>query len=125
MAVRARVILAALALLAVPAAFAQHQTARDAPCRRTPDAACFLAAAQDANKTLNDTYNRLWKTLASRPKQQAQLQAAQDLWLKTRSADCEAERDISGGGQLAYYACLESETRKRAGELPLLAAMHR
>lgn len=103
-----------------PAAWGQHASAKGNPCPKSSNAAqCFLTAAQDTNTALKDTYKRIWKSLASRPKQQAQLQAANDLWLRTRSADCEGERDIveASTAQAAYYACLEAENRQRTSEL--------
>ena len=90
------------------------------PCPKSSNPAqCFLTAAQDTNTTVTDSYKRIWKSLAARPKQQSQLQAANDLWLRTRSADCEGERDMveSAAAQAAYYACLEAENRQRTAEL--------
>jgi uncharacterized protein YecT (DUF1311 family) len=91
--------------------------AKAANCHGPDAAQCLLAAAKDANSQMNEVYNRLFKALAAKKPQETALQNAQNLWLQFRSADCAAARDVSGGGEVAYYTCIEAETRQRTLQL--------
>ena len=106
-----------------PASMAQHMNAPDGPCsgKGSSGAAtsqCFAEASQEADKRLNDIYNKVLKTLP--PDLQQELQAAELLWIRFRDANCEVEHGLYKGGSAApmvLSACLEAVTRQRAGDL--------
>ena len=106
-----------------PASMAQHMNAPDGPCsgKGSSGAAtsqCFAVAYQEADKRLNDIYNKVLKTLP--PDLQQELQAAELLWIRFRDANCEVEHGLYKGGSAApmvLSACLEAVTRQRAGDL--------
>ena len=104
---------------------AQHMNARDAPCQAVGPAAertrCFFEEAQHADRELNLLYNKIHQILE--PTDQAQLTAAQRLWIQFRDANCGAERGLYAGGSAApmvYQACLEADTRQRTAELNVM-----
>ena len=106
-----------------PASMAQHMNAPDGPCsgKGSSGAAtsqCFAVAYQEADKRLNDIYNKVLKTLS--PDLQQELQAAELLWIRFRDANCEIEHGLYKGGSAApmvLSACLEALTRQRADDL--------
>jgi Lysozyme inhibitor LprI len=65
-----------------------------------------------------EKYDRVRKVLSA--EEQKELQAAQQLWLQFRDANCAAERHLYERGTAApmvYAACMEADTRQRTAEL--------
>ncbi len=106
-----------------PASIAQHMNAPDGPCSGkgssgTATSQCFAMAHREADKRLNDTYEKVLKTLP--PDAQKDLQAAELLWIRFRDANCAVEHGLYKGGSAApmvLSACLEAVTRQRADDL--------
>ena len=115
----AGVAIAMAGIATSPGTMAQHMNASDAP--RCPGAtsnaaigACFETAYRESDRKLNETFQRIVKTMSA--EEQAALQSAQLLWIRFRDANCEAERLLYKGGSAApmvQTACLEAETRHR------------
>jgi uncharacterized protein YecT (DUF1311 family) len=103
-------------------ASAQHMNAPDAPCQgpasNAEATACFISASKAADEQLNKIYARIREVLSA--DEQNDLQAAQDLWLRFRNANCSAERNLYAGGSAApmvYAACTDANTRQRTTDL--------
>jgi uncharacterized protein YecT (DUF1311 family) len=82
---------------------------------------CFIKEAQDADRELNVSYNKILNALA--PADRDKLQIAQRLWVRFRDANCAAERELYDGGSAApmvHAACLAADTRQRTAELNLM-----
>jgi uncharacterized protein YecT (DUF1311 family) len=101
---------------------------KDSPCADivvTADLANCLARARDAaDAQLNAMYKGVRGKLDAAEVQQ--LVTAQRLWIQYRDANCNAERDLYGGGTAtgpAYLACLEAMTRARTKELRVTYAV--
>ncbi|HET9408733.1 MAG TPA: lysozyme inhibitor LprI family protein [Candidatus Sulfotelmatobacter sp.] len=114
-------LLRLLALLATFPCHAQHMNQPDSPCpaRATAELVNCLAKAKDqADGELNALYQKLRKRLD--PADTSRLLETQRVWIKYRDANCQAERELYGGGtgaQPAYLACVEAMTRARTKEL--------
>lgn len=90
---------------------------------------CAAASAAEADKALNAQYRKTKAAAVAFDKQMeggggasavATLTAAQKAWIPFRDSTCEIQRAISGGGSIEptlVAGCLETETRKRTGEL--------
>ena len=75
---------------------------------------CFGASGEQSNAELDRTYRRITSVLDADDRQG--LEQAQRLWLAYRDATCVTERRLwSGdtGGNPAYLACIDDETRHR------------
>jgi uncharacterized protein YecT (DUF1311 family) len=107
---------------------AQHMNEKDSPCAGvgvTVDLVnCFAKARDAADAQLNAVYKSVQGKLDAAEVQQ--LAAAQRLWIQYRDANCDAERDLYGGGTAtgpAYLACLEAMTRARTKQLRVTYAV--
>jgi uncharacterized protein YecT (DUF1311 family) len=82
---------------------------------------CFLVSSKAADKELENRYKLVGEVLS--PEERNDLERAQKLWLKSRDANCSAERNLYGKGTAAptaYYACLYADTWQRTQELKIL-----
>jgi uncharacterized protein YecT (DUF1311 family) len=79
---------------------------------------CFLNQAQCADTELNTTFAAIRKVLSIAD--QEALRTAQWLWLRFSEANCDAERDLYGGGSagpMVCAACIAGDTRQRTAEM--------
>jgi uncharacterized protein YecT (DUF1311 family) len=79
---------------------------------------CAQLSYQNADKTLNQVYQKLLPKLSS-PRRQ-KLITAQQAWIKFRDTNCEFERSGYEGGTIAptiYLSCLEKLTKQRTQQL--------
>jgi len=79
---------------------------------------CTKLSYQNADKKLNQAYQKLLSTLEKPRKQK--LIAAQLAWIKFRDTNCEFERSRYEGGSIAptiYFGCLENTTKLRTQQL--------
>ncbi|BAZ01186.1 hypothetical protein NIES37_51850 [Tolypothrix tenuis PCC 7101] len=79
---------------------------------------CAQISYQNADKKLNQVYQKLVPTLSSSSKKK--LITAQQAWIKFRDASCEFERSQYEGGTIApsiYFGCLEKTTQQRTQQL--------
>ncbi|BAY91505.1 hypothetical protein FDUTEX481_01603 [Tolypothrix sp. PCC 7601] len=79
---------------------------------------CAQISYQNADKKLNQVYQKLVPTLSSSSKRK--LITAQQAWIKFRDASCEFERSQYEGGTIAptiYFGCLEQTTLQRTQQL--------
>lgn len=90
--------------------------AETAPCWKngtTADIAnCFAASGKQSDDELNRLYARIVRVLTAGDR--TKLQKAERLWVAYRDAACTAERDLwdgGTGGNPAYLACVDGETR--------------
>jgi len=95
---------------------AASTASRDALCWKrgtTLDIAnCFAVHGDKSDADLNGLYRRIMSALDADDRQQ--LQKAGRLWVEYRSAACRAERSLwdgGSGGNPAYLACIDDETR--------------
>lgn len=108
--------------LAAPAT-AQHMNARDAACRATAAqadtaAACLSRALASRDSELSALLNRVRPAITG--DELDLLDRAQNAWKEYRSASCEAEYALYGGGSggpAARLACREALTRDRIAQL--------
>jgi uncharacterized protein YecT (DUF1311 family) len=105
-----------------PFCISQHMNAQDAPCRApshtADESACFHAAFEKADATLNKYFRRV--EAAETASDLTNLRNAQALWVKLRDANCKAEYELYEGGSAGptvRFACLEAMTRHRREEL--------
>ena len=117
-----------LSLCWLPSSFAQQMNAQDSPCANiavTSDLVnCNWKAKISSEKKLNALYKEILNKLDQ--DEAKHLTAAQNLWVRYRDANCEAERELYGlgtGRQPAYLACLETMTRERTEELRVTYAL--
>ncbi len=97
---------------------ADSTTSRTSPCWAkggTFDIAdCFSKAGAQSDAELNSLYSKIKRVLD--PKDLHQLQDAERLWIAYRDATCKAEKSLwngGTGGNPAYLACIDDETRHR------------
>ncbi len=79
---------------------------------------CAKLSYQNADKKLNQVYQKLLPTLDKSRKQK--LIIAQQAWVKFRDTNCEFERSANEGGSIAptvYFGCLERTTQQRTKQL--------
>ncbi len=79
---------------------------------------CAKLSYQNADKKLNQVYQKLVPTLSSSSKRK--LITAQQAWIKFRDTSCEFERSQYEGGTIAptiYFGCLEQTTLQRTQQL--------
>lgn len=79
---------------------------------------CAQLSYQNADKKLNEVYQKLLPKLENSRKQK--LIAAQLAWIKFRDTSCEFERSRYEGGSIAptiYFACLEKTAKQRTQQL--------
>jgi uncharacterized protein YecT (DUF1311 family) len=79
---------------------------------------CAQISYQNADKKLNQVYQKLVPTLSSSSKKK--LITAQQAWIKFRDTSCEFERSQYEGGTIAptiYFGCLEKTTQQRTQQL--------
>lgn len=79
---------------------------------------CAQISYQNADKKLNQVYQKLVPTLSSSSKKK--LVTAQQAWIKFRDANCEFETSQYEGGTIAptiYFGCLEQTTQQRTQQL--------
>lgn len=123
-----RVLVAAVLLLAAPAAQAQGRKPMTASERAdktcggsNPEILSCVAGFLDREDA---RLNRAYKAALTRmrPAQQDQLRREQRQWIKARDAECEAELE-GGGGQASIYAtvCVLRLTETRADDLERMA----
>jgi uncharacterized protein YecT (DUF1311 family) len=100
------------------AAYAASTTSQVAACWKQGTtisiANCFAASGKEANDKLNRLYGQIMTVLG--PGDQQRLQNAQRLWVSYRDATCNAEKNLwdgGTGGNPAYLACTDDETRHR------------
>jgi uncharacterized protein YecT (DUF1311 family) len=99
-------------------AVADSTSSRASPCWKEGNtlaiSECLGASGEQSNADLDRTYGRIISVLDAGDRQG--LEQAQRLWLAYRDATCVAERRLwSGGtgGNPAYLACVDDETRHR------------
>jgi uncharacterized protein YecT (DUF1311 family) len=104
---------------------AQEQKKRD-PCEEanksgvTADIVdCSAKKLAEADSELNKTYRLLVSKLGDK-KWEVKLRTAQQAWIKYRDANCDYDREFSGGGSAVtfeYNFCLAEMTSARTKEL--------
>ena len=105
-------------------AAADSTTSRAAPCwakASTFDIVkCFSRAGSQSDLKLNVLYEKIARVLD--PANFGQLQEAERLWIAYRDATCKAEKSLwdgGTGGNPAYVASIDDETRHRLDYLQL------
>lgn len=116
---RTTIPVAALVIAAASAAgeaMAASTASRDAVCWKAGTtvsiANCFAASAKVSDARLNHLYGRIISVLNAGDRRR--LQNAERFWVWYRGAACSAERalwDGGTGGNPAYLACIDDETR--------------
>ena len=99
-------------------AAASSTASRNSPCWKQGNtlaiSACFAASGEQSAAELGRTFGRIISVLDAEDREG--LEQAQRLWLAYRDATCVTERRLwSGGtgGNPAYLACVDDETRHR------------
>jgi uncharacterized protein YecT (DUF1311 family) len=111
----------AVLLAGSPAALCQHLNDKAVPCQHAADARrkqCLLDAGALADKSLNETYQRILAKLSAT--EQDSLRQIERMWVDYRDAVCKAESDLyenEADIQLVFAACAEAETRTHEHEL--------
>lgn len=97
---------------------ADSTTSRASPCwtrGNTLDIVeCFSEAGAQSDAALNSLYGKIIRVLDA--EELRQLQDAERLWIAYRDATCDAEKSLwdgGTGGNPAYLACTDDETRRR------------
>lgn len=100
------------------AAYAASTASKSAACWKqgatVAIANCFAASGKEADADLNRLYGEIMTVLGPSDKQG--LQKAERLWVDYREASCSAEKNLwdgGTGGNPAYLACVDDETRHR------------
>ena len=115
----------ALALVAIAVALggagsakAASTTSRASPCWAKGNTAdivpCVSDAASQSDQDLNRLYAKITRVLER--DNLRQLQTAERAWIAYRDATCKAEKSLwngGTGGNPAYVACMDDETRHR------------
>jgi uncharacterized protein YecT (DUF1311 family) len=101
---------------------------KDSPCANVIVTAELTKCLSDARDTADAKLNSVYKEIRSRLEgaDAKSLTKTQRLWIQYRDANCSAERDLYTGGTAkyaVYFACLESLTRGRTGELQVTYAV--
>ncbi|GAB7552704.1 hypothetical protein NRB_22100 [Novosphingobium sp. 11B] len=99
-------------------ALADSSSSRASPCWSkggTFDIAeCFFKVGAQSDAELNSLYGKITRVLG--PEYLRQLQNSERLWIAYRDATCKAEKSLwdgGTGGNPAYLACIDDETRHR------------
>ncbi len=121
-------LLAAVPCTLLAPARAQHVAEAASPCQNfnvpVELANCLSDARKKSNAKLDEIYGDLRRRLNHADGER--LAAAQRQWIRYRSSNCAAERDLYEGGSAsypAYVACLEAMTRERTEELQVTYAV--
>ena len=110
------------ALGSAKSAMADSTTSRASPCWTKGNTfgivECFSNAGAQSDAELNSLYGNIVRVLD--PENLRQLQDAERLWIAYRDATCKAEKNLwegGTGGNPAYLACIDDETRQRSDYL--------